>query len=218
MVRTILPAFEMFPVEAMLVGNLLAGYGELEYELTICTGIAISDFDTALRAIFRSRSESQRLEVADALMRPKYIAAKLDGEYADAIGAVRYCKKIRNQFAHCHWYPDMQAGLYFTNLEEGARSTSGTPMLSVLHVDPELLKRHELYFCYAHDCLVYLQYELQKRMGEIITHNNVMPAKQRRPSLHNPPEDHPVPALMRDHAKLERQPPSASRANSSAQS
>jgi hypothetical protein len=41
MARTILPAFVQFPKEAAIIGRLLAGYGELEFDLCNCLRAAV---------------------------------------------------------------------------------------------------------------------------------------------------------------------------------
>jgi hypothetical protein len=76
---TIMPAFEQYPKEGEIAGRLLAGYGELEFDLCQCLQYAMDERQTAIRVMFRTRGEEQRIQIADALMRQKYIAAGLAG-------------------------------------------------------------------------------------------------------------------------------------------
>jgi hypothetical protein len=70
--------FGQFQQEAAVVGRLLAGYGELEFELKSSLRFVIGDMDTATRVVFRTRGEEQRIITADAIMRPRY----------DAVGSI----------------------------------------------------------------------------------------------------------------------------------
>ena len=97
-----MPSFLRFPKEAEIIGRLLAGYGEIEYDLSCCLEAAINDGETARRSMFRVRGEKQRIDVADALMRHKYKDSNLLAEYDEAIAATHSCRKIRNQYSHCH--------------------------------------------------------------------------------------------------------------------
>src|SRR5688500_6557574 len=69
--KSILIAFQRYPKEAAIIGRLLAGYGDLEYELHLSLGAALGSDEAALRAMFRVRGEKQRIQIADALMREK---------------------------------------------------------------------------------------------------------------------------------------------------
>ena len=115
-----MPAFHRCPREAAIIGRLTAGYGELEYTMAECLGATLGDKESAFRTIFRLRTESGRLEAVDALMRPVFAAAQLGSQYAQAIGAIRQCLKIRNELAHCHWADDPRNGLYALNLQTSA--------------------------------------------------------------------------------------------------
>ena len=51
----ILPAFLRYPDEAAILGRLVAGYGELEYELGECLAVTTVDSDAARRDLFLVR-------------------------------------------------------------------------------------------------------------------------------------------------------------------
>src|SRR5690242_15429696 len=72
MSRPILAPFLTFPDEAAIIGCLLAGYTTLEVGLLHCVQVVRDDFDAVLKAMFRARSETQRIDVADALGRHYY--------------------------------------------------------------------------------------------------------------------------------------------------
>lgn len=128
-VMQIMPAFRKSPDEAAIIGRLLAGYGELEFSLAFCLGVVLGDHIVGIKAFFRLRSESSRLEVTDALMRDAIAAQGIEGEYAQAIGCIRHCLKIRNKYAHCHWAVDTSAGLFFTSMQDTAESALSLVML-----------------------------------------------------------------------------------------
>ena len=91
MSETIMPAFIRFPQEATIIGRLLAGYGDLEFDLCYCVAVARDDFDMAFKSMFR----------LDSIGRSKYRELKLGTQFAEAIAATDYCRRIRNQYAHC---------------------------------------------------------------------------------------------------------------------
>ena len=61
------PTFERHPNEARWIGRILAAFGDIEVSTCMLTGVAVQKFDQVLRALYRIRSTSARLEVADAL-------------------------------------------------------------------------------------------------------------------------------------------------------
>jgi hypothetical protein len=67
---SILPAFDRFLKEAAILGRILAGYGELEYDLATAMGSALNDDDLAFRLLFRNRGEEQRISIGDIILRP----------------------------------------------------------------------------------------------------------------------------------------------------
>ena len=179
---TVMPAFFQCADEAAIIGRLLAGYGELEFQLCTCLSLGLGDEDTGVRVMFRLRSERGRLDVADALMRGPYAEAALETEYAEAIGAARGCLKLRNQYAHRHWVAT-RTGLWFTNLEDAATSSSGAlPRLPLRRLSVELLRDQEAYFAYAMDCLLFLEGELKVRRRQIPSSPFEMPPKMQRPA------------------------------------
>jgi hypothetical protein len=194
----LLKEFEHYPEEGHLIGRLLAAYGELEFALMSCVSLALGqNTSTACRILFRVKGETARIEVADAILRPFFVQFNLDGHWGSALGALRHCKKIRNQFAHCHWYAD-EHGLFFMDLDSDAQSSSQALKPELLNVDIGLLQKQENYFVYALDWVFYLMVEAQKRQGTWTEPNRpyLIPQIDGLPPLHNPPDTH-----LRGHKK-----------------
>jgi hypothetical protein len=140
--------------------------------------------------------ETARIDAADAMMRHKYDQVALASEYADAIGAVKFCVKARNQFAHCHWADDVYAGLFFANFRETVNSEDSTEHIW-LHIDEVLAESLLSYFEYTIDLLQFLEKEYLVRIGRAAC-SLKKPKKRKRPPLHNPPEQHISPWLPAD--------------------
>ena len=185
----VMPAFLRFPNEAAIIGRLLAGYAELEIDLLHCVSVARGDFDAVLKAMFRARGETRRIDVGDALGRQLYHRLKLGTEFEMAIGAMRYCLRIRNQYAHCIWYDDNTGELAFTDLEEIAKENAflkDLRSLTILHVDVPLLESQEYFFAYADKFLSWVNFEGRTRSGEFEQNRIDKPKQQKQPLLHCP--------------------------------
>jgi len=65
-----------------VIGRLLVDYGELEVDLMNCVQVARAfDLNGTLKAMFRVRGETNRIDVADGLGRIAYVVANLDVEF-----------------------------------------------------------------------------------------------------------------------------------------
>jgi hypothetical protein len=183
----VMPAFRKFPDEAAIIGRLLAAYAELEIDLLHCVSVAREDFDAVLKAMFRSRGETRRISVADALGRQLYHAAGLGTDFDMAISAVRYCLRIRNQYSHCNWYDDNSGRLAFVNVEEIANHNqlvTGFDKLERYYIDVPTLELQEQYFGYAGALLAYANYEGRYRAGKLRDQIIAKPAQVMQPPLH----------------------------------
>jgi hypothetical protein len=156
MAGNILTSFLDFPADGAVIGRLIAGYGELEFGLCQMVGAVLKDDDQAIRVLFRTRGEEQRIEIADALVRGAFLTAGLEDFYAETLGAVRHCKDIRNQYAHSHWHtgqvemPDgIQKCLWFAALDESAKTRFGTLNLQFVPILSETLRAQEEWFWYT---------------------------------------------------------------------
>jgi hypothetical protein len=188
----IMPAFHKYPQEALMIGRLLAGYGELEFLLCLALAEAVDDLSTASRILFRSRSEEHRLSSADALLRPILNRYQLTDHWDRVRRAVYWCKTTRNQFAHCHWLDDGGHGLFFTHIEKAAKRLDGPVKLEFFHVDVPLLEQIETHFAYAGLGLCYLRAEVELRRGKLQSHPFPVPEEKEAPPRHSPPEEFPL--------------------------
>jgi hypothetical protein len=179
--------YEFFhlPREREIIGRLLIAYGEIEFAVMCCLSAALqSDHNHSCRVLFRVKGEGARIEVADALIRPAYSKIGLGPKWGNAYGAIRVCKNIRNQYAHCHWQVFMGA-LSFMNLDQmAADSTEGPVILDLVRLDLNLLERQSTYFQYALDWLFYLEAEYQTRALKSPNHDLVEPKSIPAPPLY----------------------------------
>ncbi len=186
----LMSAFQAFPKEAAIIGRLIPAYGEFEYIFAFCVGHVLGDHDRAIKLAFRLRSESNRFDACDALIRGPAIKAGLESEYLDTHNAMAYCRKIRNQYAHCHWESHPRAGLFFVDFERSAKEDAPTSY-DWRHVDEALLLKQDAYFIYCRQCLNFLQGALQVRISGIARSLPFpMPRGRSQPSAHNPLEKH----------------------------
>ena len=88
MARSIMPVFIEAPQEAEIIGRLITGYGELEFDLANCLANFTHDNDSAFRALFRVRTESGRLQIATSLMRSPLTDLGLGPQCDDALGSI----------------------------------------------------------------------------------------------------------------------------------
>ncbi len=182
----ILRAFLMFPNEAALIGRMLAGYADLEIDLMHCAKAVRADLDTTLKAMFRTRGNAQRIDVADALARQPYHGLGIGAQFEMAIGAVRYCLRIRNLYAHCTWWDDNSRQLAFANLEELAKENAAITDLHGLvvhHVTIPHLQGQLAYFEYADNMLIWVIQEGNARAGRPALPNRVLPVATGQPPL-----------------------------------
>ena len=202
--------FRSFHREGAIVGRILVGYSEIEFDLALCATVAAAvDHDTIIRILYRLRGEESRFQIADAIMRPQFNAAELKGGYEEMMSAIRWCKKVRNQYAHSQWWAEPGQGLFFHDLEKSAKTNSGVTTIEFRHVDVPLLASQEAFLEYADAWAVYLRDELTLRKG-LSDHNGwTAPRAMPQPPLHNPPETH---RLRYDHwtgLSPEAEPPDA---------
>ncbi|TRZ67086.1 MAG: hypothetical protein D4S02_05735 [Rhodocyclaceae bacterium] len=179
-------AFDDFPDEAALIGRMLAGYTDLELDLMHCVKSAREDLDTVLKAMYRARGETQRIDIADSFGRQTYRKLGLGTQFEMAVGAVRHCMRIRNQYAHCIWWNDNSGTLAFANLEEIAKLNDVVLDLrgmNVHHVSTAHLKAQFLYFDYASDLLIWVLQEANKITGRPAFPNLVLPFAPLPPAL-----------------------------------
>ncbi|GJL57259.1 MAG: hypothetical protein NPIRA03_01160 [Nitrospirales bacterium] len=180
-------AFAEFPAEAAIIGRILAGYTDLELALMNCVKSAREDMDTVLKAMFRARGETQRVDIADAFGRQAYRALELGTQFEMGLGAIRHCMKIRNQYSHCIWWNDNTGQLAFANFEEIAKLNEVVKDLrgmSVRHVSVEHLQAQFAYFEYASNLLIWVLHEANKKTERPAFPNLNQPAARMPPPLY----------------------------------
>jgi hypothetical protein len=185
--RTILPPFDRFPEEGSIIGRLVTGYGELEYELALCVSWIIEDRDTAFKVVYRAGGEMQRILMGDALGRRRLEAGKFRTLFEQAIAAMHVCRKIRNQYAHCNWGYD-DDGLWFVNPQDAANEHDDflAAEMEECHADLILLQEQEQYFCHVVDCFHFLTYAVRAKRKEIPTSQHQRaPKSVPAPKLHS---------------------------------
>jgi hypothetical protein len=154
------PAFIQFPQEAALLGQMVIGYGELDLTFAHNCGMVISHQYAVLEACHSVRSESARLDIANALGFEAFHQTGLGAEYDLAHRAMRYCLKVRNLYSHVHW-GDMNGILCPANAE----AAFSRPLKPVKWVPVYLehLQEQEAYFEYTRKWLLWLQLTLGER-------------------------------------------------------
>jgi len=190
--KAIIPAFESFPQEAELVGAILSGYSLLEFNLAQILRVALQDDNTAVKLLYRTRGEEQRISIADAILREKFSATPLYNTYCEAVADVHWCRRIRNQYAHCYWelqgklLGGASGGLIFVNLDDVAQE-HGNPNI-FLHrkiITLTLLKSQAEYYLFVRSCLIHLYDSYSALLGKSPLHILPLPKKVARPLLDN---------------------------------
>jgi hypothetical protein len=185
----ILPVFAQFPKESAIIARLLAGYSLLEIDLLNCVQVATGDFNAALKTLFRIRGEARRITEGEKLGAPVYKRLGLTADFGEAIGAMRHCRMIRNQYAHCQWWNDAAGNFVFANLEDVAKENNPVISLATLppkRVDGSLLAEQEAFYKYTDKMLAWVNYEGRLRAGKLSSPLIAKPEKMSPPPLHIP--------------------------------
>lgn len=160
---SILIQLDRHPGERDLIGKIILSYGVLEVALLEAVKCALGgDLTTALRTLFRLKSESNRLEVADALVRPRFTERDLGTAWHDAYIATKFCKGIRNTYAHSSWVSDPQGVLRFGDLDKAAQGHAETGRIKMRPITKDILEKQFAYFVQADHLLLWSidQYQL----------------------------------------------------------
>ena len=187
---SLMPVFDRFPKEGEIIGKLVVGYGELEIDLVECLTPIFGSFTIASRVMYRLRSEGNRFDVGDAVLRPYYEGVGLGAAYANTYSVFARCKKIRNNHAHCLW-ADKGQNLFFATLEEIAKTDTGEGNLTFYHVDIKLLTQQLELFEHCQYQLWHLRHEAAAKKENKTQTQFLMPKELQLPPLHNPRETSP---------------------------
>ena len=146
----VLNPFHRYRNEGASVGRLLLGYSNLEIGLMNCVQMACGgNLNTVLKPMFSVRSETQRINRAEALGQPHFAQHHLSPNFQHAIAIIRRCLQIRNQYAHWVLWDDHSGKLAFANIESLSklkRKVNDLRKLRTFHVDVNLLADQEA-FC-----------------------------------------------------------------------
>jgi hypothetical protein len=183
-------ALQEFPEHASIIGGMLLSYANLEALATDLVSYALGgrhEISKAARVLFRTRGANDRLQVADALLRPFAAELRLAGAYSQWLGAMRMCRILRNQYAHSAWSVDDNR-LAFMSLEDAAKPSGGEAIVYYSPIDLPLLKEQEAYFDYAFKLMAYLAGEFRYRTDRRRTrYRHRLPKSRAAPKLHSPP-------------------------------
>jgi hypothetical protein len=178
---------QKFPAEAAAVSRLLAGYADLEISLLHCVQMARGgNLDSVLKAMFRTRGETRRINTASKLGQPAYDSVGLGPQFATAITDMRFLLDIRNSYAHSLWHDANTGYLAFVNLEELATTpTVVTDLmgLTIRYLDMPILAAQEDYLDFVDHGIQYLNYEGRYRRGDLPNNPIPVPTARPRPPL-----------------------------------
>ncbi len=153
----------------------------------LCVIAVRKDFNSVLKAMYRTRGETQRIDIADALGRLRFHEIDLGTDFEMAIGAIRHCLRIRNQFSHCAWYGDASGKISFTDIEAMARRHDefrNFEALVIRRADLALLQSQEGYFGYVDTLLTWLRHEAEIHHGVAQANPFQRPKEPKQPDLY----------------------------------
>jgi hypothetical protein len=176
--------------EGIIIGKLLAGYGEIELEMCGCLIAVEGIYDAPIRKIFTDRGAEKRIKIGKNVLQADFANANLVAELTEALEDMEWCRNIRNQYAHCAWYWTAQEGLCFVNLEELACQPKMILDLteSRRRVDVPLLQKQEEYFWYVKQCFMHLTNAYKAWASKAALPSSSVypkPTKIARPPKHN---------------------------------
>lgn len=159
--------FDRFREEGEIIGRMVIEYGDLEWDLCLLVSHVIEDFDIAVKALYRSRGETQRMDIADALARNRIGDQKIKQTYETTIAHMRVCLTLRNRYAHANWLHAGSDKLCYIDIEELAKSNKPVDMQSMqlYHLDLETIKDQARFFNEVMQNIRYLNMEIQHAKG-----------------------------------------------------
>ncbi|WP_342708948.1 hypothetical protein AAFG13_29025 [Bradyrhizobium sp. B124] len=177
--------------EGVILGRLLAGYGEVETSMLNCLVDVEGQFVTPIKELFGVRSAERRITIAGKLLTPELTKAGLQTELANVLDDMDWCRQIRNQYAHCTWYWTSHEGLCFVNLEELAGQGSFTSLFANKQpIDVALLSAQEDFFNYVKESFFHLgsaykDWDMKRVDSRRTVYVFPKPQLVSRPALHN---------------------------------
>lgn len=173
------PALSNRRDEAALIGLLVLGYSELDIMFCHVGGLALGNKSVVMDALHKIQNEGTRIDVVSRLVRHVFSTPEKSAQFGETLGAIKFCKTVRNQYAHAKWGDDGN-GLIFFNAHDA----------NWLNADPfawkatnlALLKEQEAYFEYTRKCLLALEWELSYPND-----SRTFPPHMQQPKKHNLP-------------------------------
>jgi len=166
MPNTLLVQFENHQAELAIIGKLIMAYGELEFAtMDLVRATMGGSTEKAVKALYRLRSESNRLELADALLTPDLRDKSYGGYWNEAYSALKHCKNIRNQYAHGHFVAD-DGLLRFGDLDEASSSKNSLFKIRLRPVHLETLEAQLDFFHYSNHLLYWLADQVRLETGQ----------------------------------------------------
>jgi hypothetical protein len=164
--HSILIQLDNHPEERDLIGKIILAYGVMEVALLEATSAALDgNLTTAMRVLFRLKSESNRLEVADALIRPRFTKHRLGDAWHDAYLAFKFCKGVRNTYAHSQWVSDEHGVLRFGDLDKAAQGHGEKGKIDMRPLTKGVLVKQFAYFTHAEHLILWATDQYQKKTG-----------------------------------------------------
>lgn len=161
---------------------MIVGYGELELTFCHCAGLVLGQPFAVLDALHQVRSEGAKIAIADALARNEYTKLRIANEYAEALGALKHCLKIRNQYAHSHFRKSGKR-LSFFNPDEKTYGDLDKPFAWKPTSIP-LLREHAALFAWTRAMLIWLELSLPRFLeGKATPFARPKPRKKPLPPL-----------------------------------
>lgn len=159
-------AFDHFKREGDIIGRLVVEYGELEWTLCVLASHVVEDFDLAVKTLYRSRGESQRINLADAMIRSR-IPVKVKQTYEETLARLRTCLKIRNQYAHSNWSITASNELCYVDIEGLAERNDRvtSQQMDLYQLNLEIIEDQARFFTEVAQNLKYLCMEVQNLNG-----------------------------------------------------
>lgn len=159
--------FDRFKHEGNVIGRMVLEYGDLEWDLCLLVSHVIDDMDIAVKALYRSRGETQRIDIADALIRNRLDDPKFKQTYETTLAHMRVCLTIRNRYAHANWLHAGSDKLVYIDVEELAKSNAPIDMqnMQLYHVDRQTVEDQSRFFNEVMQNMRYLNMEIQFLKG-----------------------------------------------------
>ena len=153
-----------------------------------CADGVLGNIDAGVRALYKDRGEAKRIKATRKIIEQPYIRAGLQQQYTVTMDNMEFCKKIRNQYAHCQWYFTRTEGLCFIDLESVATNPAPISLVTGTKypVDVPLLSDQEAFFKHVQRCFWHLAEEYKNHIGKQKRKNAIFPW----PTPITPPRPH----------------------------